>query len=114
MPVAHIENRSRTKVIVKNRDDLTRFFPFNKNDAAKLYYAELKAQGLKPTATVLDEAYLVRYSVNGRRQTFTATSHDEAIAAKKRIEAEQHSGLFINYRKAHQTTFADLLTRYRP
>lgn len=50
MPVAHIENRSRTKVIVKNRDDLTRFFPFNKNDAAKLYYAELKAQGLKPTA----------------------------------------------------------------
>ena len=112
--MAHIENRSRTKVIVKNRDDLTRVLPFKKNDAAKLYYAELKAQGLKPTATVLDEAYLVRYSVNGRRQTFTATSHDEAIAAKKRIEAEQHSGLFINYSKAHQTTFADLLTRYRP
>lgn len=112
MPVAHIENRSRTRVTVKNRDDLTRFFPFNKNDAAKLYFAELKAQGLKPAATVLDEAYLVRYKANGRRQTFTATSHDEAIAVKKRIEAEQHSGLFINYSKAHQTTFADLLTRY--
>lgn len=110
--MAHIENRSRTKVTVKNRDDLTRFFPYNKTDSAKQYFAELKAQGLKPTATVLDEAYLVRYSVKGQRQTFTAASQGEAIAAKKRIEAEQHSGLFINYSQAHQTTFADLLTRY--
>lgn len=110
--MAHIENRSRTKVTVKNRDDLTRFFPYNKTDPAKQYFAELKAQGLKPTATILDEAYLVRYCVNGQRQTFTAASHGEAIAAKKRIEAEQHSGLFINYSQAHQTTFADLLIRY--
>lgn len=110
--MAHIENRSRTQVKVKNRDDLTRFFPHNKAEVAQRYCAELRAAGLKPLVASLDEAYLIRYYVNGKRKGVTATSAADAVAAQQRIESEQHSGLFIDYTEARRTKFADLLIRY--
>ncbi len=110
--MAHLENRSRTQVTVRNRDDLTKFFPHNKLAAAQRYMSELRAAGFKPTATVLDEAYLVRYTHNGKRRSFTAKSESEAIATLQRIESEQHHGLFVDYTQGHRTTMADLLVRY--
>ncbi|WP_312843355.1 site-specific integrase [Diaphorobacter nitroreducens] len=110
--MAHIENRSGTQVTVKNRDDLTRCFPHDKSDNAKRYCANLRAQGFKPVVAALDGPYLVRYRVNGKRRTYRALDQDDAIETKKRVEAEQHTGLFIDYSQAHQTTFAELLIKY--
>ena len=76
--MAHIQNRSRAKVTVKKHDELTRHFPHDRTDEAERYVNELRAQGLKPQVEVLDEAYLVRYTVNGRRKSFTARSAADA------------------------------------
>ena len=110
--MASIENRSRTAVKVKNRPDLTRLFPHDKPTDAKGYVAELRIAGHKPAVSILDEAYLVRFKVNGKCKSFTATTEAEALAIKQRIESEQHHGLFVDYTKAHQTTLSDLLIRY--
>ncbi len=110
--MAHIENRSRIQVKVKNRDDLTRLFAHNHAEAAQRYCADLHDQQLKPLVSLLDEAYMVRYYVNGKRKGFTANSAAEAEAIQKRIEADQYTGLFVDYTEAHQTSFADLLIRY--
>lgn len=110
--MASIENKSRTQVTVKNRSDLTKHFPYNKSQAAYDYVQRLKADGLKPIMTVLDEAYLVRFKVNGKRRSFACSSEKEALATKKRIESEQEYGLFVDHTKGHQTSFADVLVRY--
>lgn len=110
--MASIENRSRTLVSVKNFPEFSRYFPFNKVDEAGAYVRRLKGHGHNPKVSVLDEAYLVRFRVNGKRKAFTAASEGEALAVQKRIEADQHQGLFVDYTKAHQTTFAELLLRY--
>jgi len=46
--MASIENRSRFKVTVQNRDDLTQTFACTALKAVKAYIAELKAKGFKP------------------------------------------------------------------
>ena len=43
--MASIENRSRYTVTVKNRDDLTREFPFSKSKAIETHVAALREQG---------------------------------------------------------------------
>lgn len=110
--MASIENRSRTEVLVKNRPDLTRLFPYTKPNEAQSYVTELRAAGHKPSVSILDEAYLVRFRVNRKRCNFTASTEAEALAIKQRIESEQHHGLFVDYTKAHQARFSDLLIRY--
>lgn len=110
--MASIANRSRTEIRVKQRPDLTRFFPHDKPNEAQRYVTELRVKGLKPIISILDEAYLVRFRINGKRKSFTASSEAEALATKQRIESEQHHGLFVDYTKAHQVKFAELLIRY--
>jgi len=110
--MASIENRSRTQVTVKKHPELTRLFPFDKTEDVQSYSESLKDKGYKPTLSILDESYLVRYWVNGKRKSFTASSEAEAIATKQRIESEQHHGLFVDYTEGHQTSLADLLIRY--
>jgi len=110
--MAHIENRSRTQVSVKKRPELTQLFPFDKQADAAQYVAQLREQGHKPTTTVLDESYSVRFEVHGQRKSFTAKTASEAIAVKQRIESEQHHGLFVDYTDALRKSFADLLIRY--
>jgi integrase len=110
--MATIENRSRTQITVKSRDDLTKLFPHTKNKAARAYREELIRAGLKPVVRLLDEAYSVRFKVNGKRKNFTANSEEEAIAIAKRIESEQYHGLFVDYTAAHRISLADLLIRY--
>jgi|GEM_PF-5385147 len=46
--MASIENRSRFKVTVQNRGDLSRTFIHSATEAVKAYIAELKAMGFKP------------------------------------------------------------------
>ena len=110
--MASIDNRSRIKIEVSKLSDLTKLFPHTKQAQAAAYFAALRQAGHRPVTTVLDEAYLVRYYLNGKRKSFTAESMAEAVAIQKRIESEQHYGLFQDYTKAHQTTLADLLIRY--
>ena len=50
--MAHIENRSRTQVSVKNRPELTQLFPYDKKAPVSQYMAALREQGHKPMATV--------------------------------------------------------------
>lgn len=110
--MASIENKSRTQISVARRPELTKLFPHNKTAAASAYCAELTAAGHEPVMSVLDEAYLVRFKVNGKRRSHTARTYAEALAVQKQIEAEQHRGLFVDYTQAHQTKFHKLLERY--
>lgn len=57
--MAVIENRSRFRVSVKNRDDLTKNFSYNKRKDVESYMRQLRAQGLKPKAAQLDGHWLV-------------------------------------------------------
>ncbi|GIK11263.1 MAG: hypothetical protein BroJett001_33290 [Chloroflexota bacterium] len=57
--MAHITNRSLWAVSVRNNASLYREFPFSKEsgDRAKVYLAELRQQGRKPTLKKLDEVF---------------------------------------------------------
>lgn len=111
--MASIENRSRYVVSVQNRDDLTKTFAFNREAALKQYIADLKAQGFKPKLSRTNDAYVVRIREAGKpKQTLTASSEQEAIDIKQRVEVERRTGLFVDYAKGRSVTFADLLTRY--
>lgn len=111
--MASIENRSRFRIAVQNRDDLTRIFPNNQPKAVQAYFDELKAKGFKPKVSSLDDSYAVRIrQVGYPDQTLFATSEQEAIDIKQRVEAERRQGLFVDYGKARRVTFGDLLARY--
>lgn len=111
--MATITNRSNYVVAVKNRDDLLQSFPYNRLAQAKRYCAELKKQGFKPRLTQLEDCLSVRIRDKGHRPlVFTATSLEEAECSIARIESERRHGLFIDYTKAHQITFAQLIRRY--
>ena len=71
--MASIENRSRFKVAVQNRDDLTLTFAHSAVAAVKAYIEELKANGFKPKVSRLNDSFAVRVrqvtppSTHGRR-----------------------------------------------
>jgi len=58
--VADLTNRSRFRVTVKNRDDLTQHFSFNNLDDVETYMAQLRVQNLKPRVEQLDERWLAQ------------------------------------------------------
>ena len=66
--MAHIANRSRFRVTVKNKPDLTQHFSFSKVAAVEAYMKELRAQGYKPraepTPPVLSSTVLWKPGVN--------------------------------------------------
>ena len=111
--MASIENRSRYVVTVQNRDDLTKTFACTREAKLKTYIAHLKAQGYKAKLSRTNDKYLVRVREGGKtEQTLPASSEQEAIDIKQRIELERRSGLFIDYSKGRRVSFADLLARY--
>lgn len=111
--MATIENRSKHIISVKNRDDLYREFPFNRENDAQAYFRELKEQHFKPMHSRMDDAFLVRIREKGQRPfQHTFSSLDEAQAAIGRIEAERKTGLFIDYTSSHNVTFEQLVRRY--
>ena len=111
--MASIENRSRFKVAVHNRDDLTLTFTHSAVKAVKAYIEELKAQGFKPKVSRLNDSFAVRVrQVGYPDQTLFADSEDEAVEIQQRIESERRQGLFVDYGKARRFSFGDLLDRY--
>ena len=63
-----IQNRSRLIVTVKNRPDVTRFFPYNALDKVEAYVRELRSQGLRPAAKQGDDTWEVRVRDKGYRR----------------------------------------------
>lgn len=111
--MASIENRSRFKVSVHNRDDLTLTFTHSAVKPLKAYIEELKAKGFKPKLSRLNDSFAVRVrQVGYPNQTLFAASEDEAVKIQQRIESERHQGLFVDYGKARRFSFGDLLARY--
>jgi integrase len=111
--MATIENRSRYTVSVKNRIELYREFPFTQLKQAKQYVAELGKQGCAPTLSQKENAFLINIVQAGYKSVrVTLRSLQDAEDAIARIEAERRTGLFIDYTKAHQASFEDLLRRY--
>jgi integrase len=111
--MATIENRSRYTISVKHRDDLYREFPFTELAQAKQYAIALTKQDYKPFLNQKENAFLIKITQAGHKPVrFTCHSLQEAQDAIARIEAERRTGLFIDYTKAHQVTFEDLLRRY--
>jgi hypothetical protein len=111
--MASIENRSRYTVTVKHNDALARTFPFTELEQAQAYSQALRRQGYKPRLRQLEDTILVRIRQKGHKAlNYTAQSVEEAEQLVKKIEEERSRGLFIDYTKAHQVTFADLIRRY--
>ena len=95
--MASIENRSRFKVTVLNRDDLTLTFTHSALKAVKAYIEELRAKGFKPKLSRLNDSFAVRVrQVGYPDQTLFAASEDEAVQIQQRIESERHQVLNHN------------------
>lgn len=106
-------NRSRFRVTVKNREDLTRHFSYNKLDVVKAYMEELRTQHLKPHVCQLDEHWLVRIRNKGHKPVQTTfISRDEADRFVKQVAAERLRGIFVDYTVSRKITLAELLVRY--
>lgn len=111
--MAHIANRSRFLVTVKNRDDLTKHFSFDKLPAVEAYLQELRSNHLKPKVVQLDESWLVRIREKGYdpiQETFACEA--EATQFVEKVTEERRRGLFTDYTAARKVSFADLIVRY--
>ena len=111
--MADLTNRSRLSVTVKNRDDLQRYFPFDRTDACKAYVQELREQGFKPVADQLDEHWLVRFRERGHKSmSATFGTLKEAEDFILQVTAERRRGLFVDYAASLKVTVAELCVRY--
>jgi integrase len=111
--MATFHNRSRLAVSVEDRADLTRQFPHTNKDDARRYLKALRAEGHTPVVSQGDDAWWVRIRRTGYPcMNFRAGSYQEALHSAQRIEAEQATGLFIDYTAGHRVIFADLIERY--
>lgn len=111
--MATVENRSRYCVTVKNRDDLTRRFPFTQLAKAEAYRDSLREVNCKPRITQEGDQFFVRIRQKGystQQMTFDARAKAEEFC--KQIDAERSRGLFRDYTKSHNITFADLMVRF--
>lgn len=111
--MATVINRSRFGITVKNRDDLTAYFPFNQLPAVEACMRALRAQGFKPSVKQLDESWLVRVRTKGQKeQSATFPTLMEAEGFIKRLDEERGLGLFVDYTKSLKVSLADLIVRY--
>lgn len=111
--MASIENRSRYIVTVKKRSALTQTFAYTREKELKAYLASLKADGYKPKLTRTNDSFAIRIrGVGQRTQCLYASTEQEAIDIKQRVELERRNGLFIDYGKGRSVSFADLMVRY--
>lgn len=111
--MADLTNRSRFVVSVKNRDDLTKHFSFNKPNHAKSYMAKLRDQHFKPRVEQLDESWLVRIREKGHKAlsgTFKTRKEAETFIA--RTTEERSRGLFVDYTVSLKVSLAELVVRY--
>lgn len=86
--MATIVNRSPWAVSVRNRDDLYREFPYNKQQAAAAYGDALKGQGLKASVKRLANQYQVLARDKGYR-IFCQTVDSLAEAERLKLYIEK-------------------------
>ncbi|WP_322999255.1 SPOR domain-containing protein [Castellaniella sp.] len=111
--MASIINRSNYVVSVRSRDDLTRTFPYDKQQGAKDYYAQLRAQQFRPRVEQLEDTIFVRVRDKGyKAQTATFDSLEKAETFLKQLELDRAKGLGCDYTAARSVTLVDLLERY--
>ncbi|CAM5462099.1 site-specific integrase [Eoetvoesiella caeni] len=111
--MASIDNRSNYIVTVRNRDDLTRTFPYSKRSDAAAYFSELTGQGFKPQVQQLEDKILVRMRDKGwEPQAGRFDSLEKAEQFVRTVELERAQGLDNNYLRARGVTFVELLERY--
>lgn len=111
--MADLTNRGRFRVAVKNRDDLTRHFSFNRLDDVGSYMACLRAQRLKPRVEQLDESWLVRIRDKGHKPlSATFKTRKEAEGFIARTTEERSRGLFVDYTASLKVSLAELMVRY--
>lgn len=111
--MATIDNRSNLVITAPRHAELTKSFAYNQSAQAKAYFQSLRAQGHKPDIAQLEDRIQVRIRRVGQKQQIeTFTSIAAADAFVKRIESEQHQGLFIDYTSAANVTFAQIIERY--
>lgn len=111
--MADLTNRSRFRVTVRNRDDLTQHFSFNMLGEVEAYMAKLRAQHLKPRVEQLDESWLVRIREKGHKPlspTFKTRKEAESFIA--RTTEERSRGLFVDYTASLKVSLAQLIVRY--
>ncbi len=111
--MAHIANRSRFRVTVKNKPELTKYFSFSKLAEVEAYMKDLRSQDFKPKAVQLDESWLVRIRDRGHKP-LEATFSSEAAASQfvDKVTEERKRGLFLDYTAALKVTVADIVVRY--
>jgi hypothetical protein len=83
--MASIANRSRFRVGVKHRDDLTQHFPFHQHPAVEAYASALREQGYEPEVKQLDESWRVRVRHQGTAQS--TTGHRRCAPHLARLQA---------------------------
>lgn len=111
--MATITNRSRYVVSVSRQIELRREFSYARLNDAKAYARELRHSGYTPKLEQQDDHVEVRIRQRGYpAPNYTASSMTEADNLVKKIEEERSRGLFVDYTKAHQVTFLDILQRY--
>ncbi|WP_374438783.1 hypothetical protein [Inhella sp.] len=111
--MADLTNRSRYRVQVRNRDDLTQHFPFNKFEAAKAYVHALRDQGFKPRVEQLDERWLVRIRDKGHKhESAKFASREKAEQFISKTTDERSRGLFVEYTKSLKVSLAQLIVKY--
>lgn len=111
--MATIIDRSPYAVSARNREDLYREFPYNKEHAAVAYADALKSEGLRASIKRLANQYQVQARKRGY-PTFcqTVESWAEAQQLKLRIEAEQSCSIIRDYGSALRHTLSVLVKRY--
>lgn len=112
--MATIENRSRVRVTVRvEKKDLTRTFAYTRKNELNAYLKKLEAEGHEPKLESTMDRFAIRIREAGQRtQCLYASTAQEAVDIKNRIEAEHRTGFFVDYTKARSVTFADLMIRY--
>lgn len=111
--MATITNRSRFRITVRNRADLEHTFPYSGESKVKDYFSKLKAQGFSPKISRPDDSFEVKIRQKGfKDQNLTVSSYEDAELLITQIESERKRGLFIDYTKGWNISFADLLRRY--
>ncbi len=111
--MAELTNRSRFRVTVRNRADLTRYFPFTQVSAARAYIEDLRAQGFKSKGEQLDEHWLVRIRERGYKPLqATFSTRADAEDFLEQVSLERKRGLFVDYTASMKVTVAQLAVRY--
>lgn len=110
---SNIQNRSPWQVTVRNNTKRNAQFPFNKEDDATAYLAEMKRLDFKASLKQLETSFQLRVRRQGVKQQFiTFDTREAAEQARLHIEANLSVSIVRDYAAATRHTLCDLMQRY--